>query len=132
MKKLLPFALFFLVTMNSALFAQDSFKQALDDFHHTLAFTYHPMVDDSNYTPIRSRSHELAQKAEALEKSFESEKEKPAGTEQSVEQLVEQCEALDDVIQKGATDEAIRTRLSAIHDKFHQLESMGIKHEEEK
>jgi len=132
MKKVLLFTLVLLATISSSLLAQDTFKQVLDDFHHTLAFTYHPMIDDSNFTPIRSRSHELAQKAEALEKSFESEKEKPEGMEQAVEQLVEQCEALDDVIQKGATDEAIKTRLSAIHDKFHQLESMGIKREEEK
>ena len=74
MKKFLLIAFLFIATIGSSTFAQDHFKQALDDFHHTLAFTYHPMIDDSNFTPIRSRSHELAQKAEALEKSFESEK----------------------------------------------------------
>ena len=131
MKKL-PLLLTLILLLSSAAFAQDVYKKALDDFHQTLAFTYHPMVDDSNFTPIRSRSHELAQRAEAIEKALESEKEKPDNIEQGVEQMVEQCEALDNIIQKGATDEAILTRLTSIHDKYHQLESMGTKHKEEK
>src|SRR5258706_15171559 len=107
MKKLI-FILGFVLIASFPTFGQDAFKTALDDFHRTLAFTYHPMMDDSNFTPIRSRSHELAQKAEAIEKVFATEKEKPEGAEQGIEQLVEECEALDDIIQKGATDDAIR------------------------
>jgi len=132
MKKSFLTIIFSALLFSSASFAQDAMKKALDDFHQTLAFTYHPMVDDSNFTPIRSRSHELAQKAEGIEKAFESEKDKLKGIESSVEQLEEQCEALDGIIQKGATDDAIRSQLSSIHERFHELESSVSKLENQK
>ena len=110
-------------------FAQVSFRQALDDFHNTLAFTYHPMADDSNFAPIHKRSAELATGAEAIEKALDGLPEKKAVLENAVEQLAEQCKALDDVIQKGAPDEIIRTRLTAIHSKFHEIDEMFSKEE---
>ena len=41
-----------------------------------------------------------------------------------VNQLAEQCHALDEAVQKGATDDVIREQLTAIHSKFHELEEL--------
>jgi len=126
MKKTLCLILFCLVVFSGKnLYAQQGFKEALDNFHNTLAFTYHPMVDDSNFTPIRKRSGELAAAAANVEKSLDAKKARNEKLEAGVEQLAEQCKALDEVIQKGATDDIIRTRLSAIHTKFHELEALS-------
>ncbi|MCS6991031.1 MAG: hypothetical protein NZL95_04145 [Chitinophagales bacterium] len=110
--------------------AQTSLKQAVDDFHYTLAFTYHPMADDSNYQPIRNRSAELLEKARLIEKAMYGEASLPEEIESKIDVLVSSCAALHDVIQQGATDTAIFSRLSRIHDLFHDVEHAVIEWEQ--
>lgn len=108
-------------------YAQDALKTAIDDFHTTLAFTYHPLADENNFEPIKSRSRELADKAESIEDALEAMKKKPKELEKLVEPFAEQCEALDKVIKEGASDEAIRSRMNSIHERFHELEEAYFK-----
>jgi ferritin-like metal-binding protein YciE len=98
----------------------------LDDFHWVLAFTYHPMIDDSNYTPIRERSTRLLEAAEKVETELDN-SDVAHGLEKSVEQLTEQCKALDEVVKKNAGNDVIRTRLTSIHNLFHELETLNNK-----
>jgi hypothetical protein len=114
----------------SSLSAQGDFTNALEAFHTTLAFTYHPMVDDSNFSPIRNRVSELSANAEKVEETLDSFTHSDKQLENAVEQLAEQCRALKDVIIKGAKDEIIRMRLTDIHEKFHEIERMKSEIEE--
>ncbi len=106
----------------SGLQAQVKEWKELEDFHYTLGFTYHPMADDSNFKPIRTRSAELATKADTLERSIDRLPVKNTRLEVAIESLAEQTKALDDVIHKNASDSVIRVRLTAIHNKFHEIE----------
>ena len=118
------FIFLFLTVSSSKLFAQQALKQALDDFHYTLAFTYHPMADDSNFTPIRKRSAQLAASAEKVKRVTDSLATKNSLLAKNIDQLTEQCQELDGFIQKGTTDDAIRIQLTAIHSKFHEIDEM--------
>jgi len=124
MKKISAILLSLILISTGYAFAQDNFKRALDNFHQTLAFTYHPMMDDSNFSPIKAQSHELAERATAIETAFNSEKDQLKGLENAVSDLSEECTALDEAIKKEAKDEVIRARLSEIHDHYHQLEEL--------
>ncbi|MCS6917569.1 MAG: hypothetical protein RMK52_00565 [Chitinophagales bacterium] len=104
--------------------AQQELKQAVDDFHYSLAFTYHPMADEGNYDPIRKRSGELVEKARQVEQALYATREVPKELESRVDVLAESCAALHAIIQQGATDEAIYQRLTRIHDLFHEVEDV--------
>ncbi|MCY7409015.1 MAG: hypothetical protein LH473_01985 [Chitinophagales bacterium] len=123
MKKQFLFAAIILLSCATKSNAQQTFKEALDDFHYVLAFTYHPMMDDSNFAPIKERSEKLAAAAEQVQNFF-NKSDLKGGLDKSVEKLTEQCEALDEVIKKNASDEVIRVRLDVIHTGFHELEKL--------
>jgi len=116
--------LLLLVATSAKLFAQEQLKKALDDFHYQLAFTYHPMADDSNFTPIRNRSTQLSNAAAEVKRIADSLGIKRASLVKDVNQLFEKCHALDEAIQKGTSDDMIRTQLTAIHSEFHELEDI--------
>jgi hypothetical protein len=122
--KTIVFVLLLLIVAPPELFAQQALKQALDDFHYTLAFTYHPMADDSNFTPIRKRSTQLAAGAAEVKRVSDSLGSKNASLLKGIKQLAEQCRGLDESIQRGSTDEVIRKQLTAIHSKFHEIDEM--------
>ncbi|MDX2127883.1 MAG: hypothetical protein SFU91_02465 [Chloroherpetonaceae bacterium] len=92
-----------------------------DDFHIVMAETFHPMDNDSNFTPIKTRSKELV---EAAQKWINSkppfELEHPEGCAEALVKLVSASEALHNQIQAGASDEEIRKSLTALHDLFHE------------
>ncbi len=112
--------------------AQTAFKDAIDDFHMTLGFTYHPMADDQNYNPIRKRSGELFEKALAMERSLYQLEEVDSLLEVHVELLTESCAQLHQEIEDEASDEDIYKNLSAIHDLFHYIEDLYRRFEEKR
>ena len=114
----------FLTAASPKLFSQERLKKTLDDFHYTLAFTYHPMSDDSNFAPIHKKSAQLASDAAEVKRVADSLGIKRTSVMKGVNQLAEQCNMLDEAIQKGTTDDVIREQLTAIDSKFHELEEM--------
>lgn len=125
------FALLLFLVSSPEVFAQQALKQALDDFHYTLAFTYHPMADDSDFTPIRKRSNQLAASATEVKRVSDSLATKKVKLVKDIDQLAEQCHVLDEFIQKGTTDDVIRMHLTAIHSKFHEIDEMVSGEKEE-
>lgn len=123
MKKIIFISLL-LTSTAPKLFSQERLKKALDDFHYTLAFTYHPMVDDSDFSPIRKRSAQLAKDAAEVKRVSDSLGIKSPLISKGVNQLTQQCRTLDEAIQKNATDDVVREQLTAVHSKFHELEEM--------
>ena len=117
-------AILLMLILASPLLAQQALKKALDDFHYQLAFTYHPMADDSNFTPIRNRSTQLSNAAAEVKRVADSLAIKETSIINDVNQLAEKCRALDEAIQKGTSDDMIRTQLTAIHSEFHELEDI--------
>lgn len=122
--KMIVFALLLLITTAPGLFAQQALKRVLDDFHYALAFTYHPMADDSNFTPIRQRSGKLAASAAEVKRITDSLETKNTALAKEINKLAEQCRVLDESIQNGSTDDLIREQLTTIHSKFHAIEEM--------
>ena len=90
------------------------------DFHKVMSTTFHPM-EDGDFKPIRERVGEMVAKAEAWAKS-----EAPKGMDkpeikEKLQQLVKESGELRDMIVAKATDAEVKTKLTALHETFHQI-----------
>jgi hypothetical protein len=96
----------------------------VDDFHWTLAFTYHPLEDENNFEPIRNRSEELYERAVAIQKAaIPSCVNDVESAKQLIDSLVTKTKMLDEMIKAAGSDDSIRTSLREIHDLFHEIEA---------
>lgn len=113
---------FFLAIAISSTNAQSKFDswQALKDFHKVMSQTFHPS-EEGNLKPIKSRSGEMVEKANALKKSTIPAEFDKKEVRAAVKQLAKDSKKLDKMIKKNATDAEITTSLSALHDVFHQI-----------
>lgn len=92
----------------------------MDELHHVMSATFHPM-EKGNLVPIKSRSAELAAKAKLVAtSSFPARFDSPS-IRSTAKKLAKDSKALDKMIQKGANDAAITSRLTALHDTFHEI-----------
>lgn len=101
----------------------------LKDFHKVMSQTFHP-VEEGNFEPIKTRIGEMVEKANALVSNpipaeFNSKKVKKACAK-----LAKDSKKLQAQIAAGATDEEIKTSLSALHDVFHTI--VGLCSDEDK
>jgi hypothetical protein len=96
----------------------------LDDFHNVMAETYHPL-EDGDFKPIRQRAHELAARAKdwAASPVPENYATKPE-FKAVMDSLVKESQTLAEMIAKNASDKEVKTALTALHDRFHQVEAM--------
>ncbi len=109
-------------------FAQTTFEKwpAIKTFHEVISQTFHP-AEEGNLEPIKSRSKELAQKAEAINKSEIPAEFKTKEIIVAAENLQIQSWALHKKIKLGATDEEILKMLTSLHDTFHQIVGLCTK-----
>ncbi|OYU81889.1 MAG: hypothetical protein CFE23_03170 [Flavobacterium sp. BFFFF1] len=109
-------------------FAQTTFEKwpAIKTFHEVISQTFHP-AEEGNLEPIKSRSKELAQKAEAINKSEIPAEFKTKEIIVAAENLQIQSWALHKKIKLGATDEEILKMLTALHETFHQIVGLCTK-----
>ncbi|MCB9285160.1 MAG: hypothetical protein H6563_13875 [Lewinellaceae bacterium] len=101
----------------------------LKTFHGVMSQTFHPM-QEGDFQPIRERSGEMAAKAKAVAKSAIPEEYKSKEILVAVKQLAKDSKALDKLIKKNGTDEAIGKSLTALHDVFHRIMGLCNDHEE--
>lgn len=125
MKKLALLLIIFISASGSAQSTFDKWPE-IKEFHEVISQTFHPS-EEGNLEPVKSRSLELAQKAENLNL-----KEKPAEfrTKEiltATEKLQINCRALHKKIKLGATDKEITVMLSEIHDIFHEITGLCSK-----
>lgn len=119
MKKLFLGALF-TFSLGFAM-AQSQTWKALEDYHEVMAKTFHPS-EEGNLAPIKARSGELAQKAQALKKSAIPAAYQKPGVKETLALLAKESKALDKLVhKKKTTDEAITKSLAALHDRFHEV-----------
>jgi hypothetical protein len=115
-----------LVIVGSVLTAKTSFAQEkakwkeMEDFHAVMGATFHP-AEEGKLEPIRTRSKEMLDKAVAWEKS-----KAPAGYDKkavgsTLKYLVTGAKEIDRMVKAKANDQALKTKLSSLHDVFHQI-----------
>lgn len=99
--------------------AQDKWP-ALDDYHMTMAETFHP-AEEGDLKPVMMRSGELADKAAALKKSEIPAAFQKEGVKKSVGLLAKESKALDKMVRAQQPEAEIKAAIFALHDRFHEL-----------
>jgi superoxide dismutase len=94
---------------------------AIKDFHKVMSQTFHPS-EDGNLEPIKSRSKEMLEKAEALKKStIPAEFKNTTDIAKSIDELIVGSKKLNKLVQSKASDKKITTSLAALHDVYHKI-----------
>lgn len=98
----------------------DKWKE-LKEFHAVMSQTFHPS-EEGNLEPIKKRSGEMLEKANLLAKSAIPKEYNTPKIKEAVKKLQKGSKELDAFIKSSkATDEAIKQKLSALHDVFHEI-----------
>lgn len=103
----------------------------MDEFHTIMADVYHPLKDSNNLAPIKQKHAELASAADKWAKSKLPGKVDNSQTEEALSQLSEGCKDLSRMIKEGASDEAIASMLTGLHEHFHTLMESYYKADDE-
>jgi hypothetical protein len=116
-------------------FSQSNHKEfsewkELKDFHEVIAHTFHPM-EEGNFKPIRERSGELYKAAQNLTASKIPADLNTTEVKNAVRKLNNETAELDRIIKDKATDEQVKTSLTAVHETFHKIVGLCSKDEHE-
>jgi hypothetical protein len=101
--------------------AQEKAKwKEMDDFHGVMSTTFHP-AEEGNLQPIRTRSQEMIDKATAWKASAA-----PAGydkkaVKETLKRLVKGTKELHKLVKAKAEDKVLVTKLTSLHDVFHEI-----------
>lgn len=122
MKRILPLLLaFFLVAGFSTLNAQKKAKwNEMEEFHKVMSQTFHP-AEEGQLEPIRTRSSEMLEKAVAWKNSDAPEGYDKKAIKKSLKALVKGAKQLDQMVKANAADAEITTKLTSLHDVFHEI-----------
>lgn len=93
---------------------------AIKTFHGVMSQTFHP-AEEGNLAPIKARSLEMVEKAEALLKSDIPAEFKTPAIMASAERIQIKSKALNKMILAGATDAEIVKKLTDLHETFHEI-----------
>jgi hypothetical protein len=118
--KFLAVLCFFLVVSNVS--AQTTFEKwpAIKTFHGVMSQTFHP-AEEGDLNPIKTRSEEMVQKADALSKEAIPTEFKTPAILASIKKLQEGAKGLDKLVKAKGSDEATLKSLTALHDVFHEI-----------
>ncbi len=98
----------------------DKWKE-LKEFHVVMSQTFHPS-EQGSLEPIKKRSSEMAEKANILAKSTIPQEYNTPKIKTAVKKLQKGSKELDAFIKNSkASDEAIKQKLSTLHDVFHEI-----------
>jgi len=127
---ILFFGLLFMVFISKAESSLMDKWPELKEFHGVMAGTFHPS-EDGNLEPIKKRVGEFVLKAHKLATSkipaeFNNDKVKMA-----VASLDKGALELRTMISKNATNDEIKTKLSSLHDNFHEIVGLCSKDHKE-
>ena len=93
----------------------------LKTFHGVMSETFHPS-EEGKLEPIKTRSGEMAEKANLLAKSSIPTEFKTDKIQTAVKKLQKDSKALDKLVKnKKSTDEEIKKALASLHDVFHEI-----------
>ena len=110
--------------------AQDKDWKEKNEFHKVMSQTFHP-AEGGNLAPIKSKIAEMQAKAVAFQKSeIPAELPNKEEIKKNLDELVNGTKVLAKKIKKNASDEVIKTQLTALHDVFHKI--VGLCNAEDK
>lgn len=91
-----------------------------DIFHEVMGGTFHPM-EEGDFKPIRARAKEMAEKAEKWATSTAPKEFNSPKIKETLAKLVAESKALADRVAANAGDTEIKEKLTALHDRFHEI-----------
>lgn len=94
----------------------------METFHNVMAETFHPM-EDGEMKPILTRAQEMADKAKAWQNSTLPARYEPVKDSVNfyLAKLVDESQALADMVAKKAKEDDIKKNLTALHDRYHAV-----------
>ena len=92
----------------------------MEDFHLVMAQTFHP-AEEGKMEPIKTRSQEMLDKAIAWKDSKAPEGYDKAAVTKSLTELVEGAREINKLVKEKSKDDVIKTKLSALHNTFHEI-----------
>jgi phosphomevalonate kinase len=120
MKKLIS-TLFVVFALFTAVQAQEKKQwKEMHDFHGVMGSTFHP-AEDGNLQPIRTRSQEMVEKAEAWKNSDAPEGYDKKAVKPTLKKLVAGSKEIDKLVKANASDKELTDKLTALHDVFHEI-----------
>lgn len=93
----------------------------MDAYHFAMAEAFHPFKDSANLAPVKVQAADLAKAAETWVNAPLPEKVNNDEIKTKLQELKAGSDALAQLVTTG-TDEEIGTSLTALHDKFHELQ----------
>lgn len=121
MRKLVAVLVVGLLLVANASIGQTRAKwKEMEDFHSVMGGTFHP-AEEGKLEPIRTRSKEMVDKAVAWERSTAPEGYDKKAVSATLKKLVTGTKELDRMVKTKAADQALVTKLSSLHDVFHEI-----------
>lgn len=93
----------------------------MDAYHFAMAEAFHPFKDSANLEPVKAQAADLVKAAETWVNATLPEKVNNDDVKAKLQELKTGSESLAQLVTTG-TDEEIGTALTALHDKFHELQ----------
>ena len=122
MKKIYPL----LLAVTAVLFVKPVTAQEkarwneMEAFHEVMSKTFHP-AEEGKLEPIRTRSQEMLDKAIAWKKYSAPEGYDKNVVKKSLDNLVKGAKEINRLVKSKAADAVLKTKLSALHDVFHEI-----------
>lgn len=92
----------------------------MEAFHKVMSQTFHP-AEEGQLEPIRTRSGEMLEKAIAWQNSSAPEGYQSKAVKKTLKELVKGAKELDKLVKDKGSDADITTKLTALHDIFHEV-----------
>lgn len=120
--KIKSFAILSFLFIVNTVSAQSIFEKwpTLKTFHEVMSQTFHP-VEEGDFGPLKSRSLELFQKAEALLKNDIPEEYRTNAILSAAERLQLKSKSLHKLVLAKASDEELVKSLTELHNIFHEI-----------
>lgn len=93
---------------------------ALLAFHKVMSQTFHPS-EEGKLEPLKQRSHELAEKAKALQTNPIPPAFNRSEIIETIKQLSKDSKKLDQLVKNGQSDAVLTKALNDLHDVFHRI-----------
>lgn len=120
MKKVIASLLLGFLFCTAAQAQSNATWKEMEDFHTIMAATFHP-AEEGDLQPVKTRSKELVEKAVAWSRSSVPQGYDAAKTTATLKQLVKGAKEVDKLVKAGASDSKLVTKLTALHDVFHEI-----------
>ncbi len=129
--KIKSFAIIAFLFIANTTFSQSIFEKwpSMKTFHEVMSQTFHP-VEEGDFEPIKTRSEELYQKAEALLKNDIPEEFRTNAILSAAERLQLKSKSMHKLVLAKASDEELVKSLTELHNIFHEI--VGLCSEEKK